>query len=53
MVKCNLCGKEFIKENVLKFINKKLNTEEEPICQTCKKKIIARKFKDSFENISK
>lgn len=53
MVKCSVCGEEFIKENVLRFINKKLGQEKEPICQKCRKKITAGKFRDSFKYISK
>ncbi len=53
MVKCSVCGKELIQENILEFVNEKLNTEEEPICDACKRKAVASKFKDSFQHILK
>jgi len=53
MVKCSVCGKEYIKESVLKVINRKLNTEQEPICESCRRKAIASKFKDSFQDVVK
>lgn len=49
LVKCSLCGKVYTTEEALHFIESKLGTEEERICDSCRKKIISEKFKESFK----
>ncbi|HHV45360.1 MAG TPA: 4Fe-4S dicluster domain-containing protein [Tissierellia bacterium] len=51
MVKCSLCGSYFATEEAYKLMQEKLNDNEEPICNECRKKIAADKLKESFANI--
>lgn len=51
MVKCSICKKEYTTEEALKFIETHLGDEEEKICDTCRKKIISERFKESYKNI--
>lgn len=51
LVKCSICGKYYTTEDALNFVDQKLGTNKEHICDYCKKKSIASKFKDSFQNI--
>lgn len=53
MMKCNICGKYFTTEEAFRFMQEKLNEDEEPICQECRKKVAADKFKKSFADIVK
>ena len=52
LVSCEICGKYYTTEEALKYAEELLDGEEERICETCKKKITAEKFKESFKNIS-
>jgi NADH dehydrogenase/NADH:ubiquinone oxidoreductase subunit G len=51
LVKCSICGKYYTTLDALKFIEDKLASNEEHICDTCKKKSTASKFKESFQHI--
>jgi NADH dehydrogenase/NADH:ubiquinone oxidoreductase subunit G len=52
LVKCSVCGKHYATEDELKLTNNRLGLEdEEHICEYCKKKSMASKFKESFKNI--
>lgn len=51
LVKCSVCGRDYTTKEALTFINKKLGDENtEQICETCKKKAISEKFKESYKN---
>lgn len=50
MVKCSVCGKNYTTNEALKFIDSKLGDDEERICDICRKKIISKKFKESYKN---
>jgi predicted molibdopterin-dependent oxidoreductase YjgC len=52
LVSCEICGKYYTTEEALKYAGNLLEEEEEKICEKCKKKLTAEKFKDSFKNIS-
>lgn len=49
LVKCSKCGKFYTTYEVIKFIESKLQDDEERICDSCKKKIISERFKESFK----
>lgn len=50
IIKCEICSKYYITKESLEFINNKTGTEDEfEICDSCKKKIISDKFKESFK----
>ncbi len=51
LVPCSRCGKYYTTEQAIKYVNKKLNTNEDPMCDSCKRKIIGEKFKESYQNI--
>lgn len=52
LVKCEECGKLYATEAQIKYIEKKTGIKEEHhICEKCKKKINATKFKDVFKYI--
>jgi NADH dehydrogenase/NADH:ubiquinone oxidoreductase subunit G len=51
LVKCSICGKYYATEDALNFIDDKLGSKEEHICEYCKKKSLATKFKKSFQHI--
>ncbi len=51
MVQCTRCGKYYTTKQALKFIGSKLGEENtEHICESCKKKLISEKFKESYKN---
>lgn len=49
LVKCECCGKYFATRESLDFIKSRLG-DDECICDSCRKKIIGEKFKESFKN---
>ena len=49
LVKCSVCGKTFTTDEALQFIESKLGKKEERTCDSCRKKIISEKFKESFK----
>ncbi|HHY99956.1 MAG TPA: 2Fe-2S iron-sulfur cluster-binding protein [Sedimentibacter sp.] len=51
MVQCSICNKHYTTEEALDFIESRLGNEEEKVCDTCRKKIISEKFKESYKNI--
>jgi NADH dehydrogenase/NADH:ubiquinone oxidoreductase subunit G len=51
LVPCSRCGKYYTTKQAIAYVNKKLKTEEEPLCDSCKRKIIGERFKESFQNI--
>ncbi|WFA08766.1 2Fe-2S iron-sulfur cluster-binding protein [Tissierella sp. Yu-01] len=51
LVKCSVCGKYYATEDSLNFIGDKLGSKEDHVCEYCKKKSLASKFKKSFQNI--
>lgn len=51
LVPCSRCGKYYTTEQTIRYVNKKLNTENEPLCDSCKRKIIGEKFKESCQNL--
>lgn len=51
LVKCESCGKYYTTKEALNFINKKLGEESsEHICESCRKKSISEKFKESYKD---
>ncbi|MDW5299316.1 MAG: 2Fe-2S iron-sulfur cluster-binding protein [Sedimentibacter sp.] len=51
LVECSVCGKYYTTKEAIEFIDSKLGEiSDKHICETCKKKIISEKFKESFEN---
>jgi NADH dehydrogenase/NADH:ubiquinone oxidoreductase subunit G len=51
LVKCTSCGKYYTTKEALAFINKKLGEESsEHICESCRKKSISKKFKESYKD---
>ncbi len=53
LIKCSCCGEFFTTEQCLNYINKKTNnyeTENQILCEKCKRKSIGEKFKESFKN---
>lgn len=52
LIKCSRCGEYFITKEAYDHMENKLDEEKRPICDHCKKKAIAQKFKESFVNIS-
>ncbi|WP_326909944.1 2Fe-2S iron-sulfur cluster-binding protein [Sedimentibacter sp. MB31-C6] len=51
LVSCSICGKYFTTYEALKYTDDKLNIEKEnQICNSCKRKEISKKFKESFKN---
>lgn len=51
LIKCSMCGEYFTTTEAFNYMNDKLNNKEEPICEECKRRMIAKKFKDSFINM--
>ncbi|WP_236913610.1 2Fe-2S iron-sulfur cluster-binding protein [Clostridium sp. Cult2] len=52
LVKCSRCGKYYTTEEALSFIDDKLHMEnQEHLCESCNKRLVADKFKDAFQNI--
>ena len=51
LVRCEICGKFYTTEESLKYAGKFLVQEEGHICDYCKKKSMAGRFKESFKNI--
>ena len=49
LVKCSVCGKSYTTEEALKFIESKLDNDEEKVCQSCRKKIVSGKFKEFYK----
>lgn len=49
LIECELCGKYYTTEEVLIFINDKTHDDKNNICDTCRKKIVSEKFKESFK----
>ena len=51
LLKCKDCGKYFGAKEHFDYTTKKLNeSDRDIICEDCKKKMVAEKFKDVFEN---
>lgn len=52
LLKCLKCGKYFSTKEEFEYINKKLGNEDcELICKDCKRKILAKEFKEIFKGI--
>jgi hypothetical protein len=52
MVKCEKCGKDFIKEKQLGFIRNKLGTHTfELLCSKCRKAAAAEKLMDIYKDM--
>lgn len=49
MVKCEHCGKYYTTREALLFISKKIHDESDCICDTCRKKVLGEKFKESIK----
>jgi NADH dehydrogenase/NADH:ubiquinone oxidoreductase subunit G len=49
LVKCSVCDKTYTTDEALQFIESKLGKKEERTCDSCRKKIISEKFKESFK----
>lgn len=51
LVQCQVCGKYYTTEDALKYSASMLESQEEHICDYCKKKAMAGRFKEAFKNI--
>src|SRR5699024_3184601 len=51
LIQCTSCDKYYITADSLDFVEKKLNEDQEHICDSCKKKVTSSKFKEAFQNI--
>lgn len=52
LVKCERCGKYYTTKDALDFIDRQLGEEtQKHICESCNKRLLAAKFKESFQNI--
>jgi len=51
LAECSECGKYYTTKEAIEFIDSKLGeSSNEHICETCRKKIISEKFKESYKN---
>lgn len=50
LINCKQCGKYYTTKEAYEFINTKLEDEKQ-ICDSCKKKLIVERFKESFKAI--
>jgi len=50
LINCKQCGKYYTTKEDYEFINTKIDGEQQ-ICDSCKKKLIGERFKESFKII--
>ena len=51
LIKCSRCGEYFITKEAYDHMEGKLDENNSPLCDHCKKKAIAEKFRESFVDI--
>ena len=51
LIQCTVCGNYYTTAESLKYVEEKLDYEEDHICERCKRKAMGSKFKESFQNI--
>ena len=52
LLKCEKCGNCFTTKEHFEYTSKKLNeADREMLCEECKNRLVAEKFKDVFENV--
>lgn len=51
LVHCTICGKHYTTVESLKYVEEMLDDKEDHICDSCKKRAMASKFKESFQNV--